>query len=418
MTGQTIAEKILSAKAGRRVYAGEVVVASVDGCMASDTTAPLAIEAFEAMGGTLPFDPSRTFLAIDHASPAPNERIAALHRGMRQFAERTGCVLFDAGEGIAHQLLVERGHVTPGQLFIGADSHTCTYGAVTAFATGVGSTDLGAVMFTGKIWLRAPQTLRVILEGRLDPTVSAKDLTLALVGQVGLAGATYCAVQIEGETLADLTLSDRMTLANMAVEMGAKTALIVPDHLPVPEGIDTASLYPDPGAVYAKTLRIDARSVRQKVSLPHAPDRVVAIEEVVGTPITYAFVGTCVNGRLADLREAARILRGRHIAPGVRLLIAPASREVFLHALENGAVRTLTEAGATFLPAGCGPCVGTHLGVPGDDETVVSTGNRNFRGRMGNPRANVYLGSAATVAAAALEGRIVDPAPYLAEALS
>ncbi len=410
MRPRTVAEKILSAHAGRTVEAGELAVVDVDAAMASDTTAPLAIKAFREMGGTAPWNPERTFLVIDHASPPPNERIARLHDMMREFARSTGCRLYDVGDGICHQLMVEDDHVRPGEVFLGADSHTCTYGALGAFATGVGSTDLAAIMLTGKTWLKVPHTIRVEVTGRLRPGVEAKDLALALVGEMGIAGATYQALEVGGEAIAPLTLDERMTLANLGIEMGAKAALVYPDGLELPYAFDADALTPDPGARYARHVTLDAAALRPTISRPPLPDAAVPIDELLGTRIDYAFIGTCVNGRLADLHAAAKILAGRRVAAGVRLVIAPASRKVFLDAARDGTLATLTEAGASFLPSGCGPCVGTHNGVPGDGETVLSTANRNFRGRMGNPNARIFLASPSVVAAAAVAGEIVDPA--------
>ena len=339
----------------------------------------------------------------------PNERIARLHDIMREFSTATGAHLYDVGEGICHQLMIEKDHVRPGEVFFGADSHTCTYGALGAFATGVGSTDLAAIMLTGKTWVKVPPTIRLEVTGRLNPGVESKDLALAMVGTLGFAGATYQAVEISGEAITALTLDERMTLANLGIEMGAKVALVHPDGLDLPYPFDADEIRPDPDASYVRTLTIDGSALRPQISRPPRPDDTVPIDELIGTPIDYAFIGTCVNGRLADLHVAARILEGRRVAPGVRLVIAPASRNVFLEAAKDGTLATLTEAGASFLPSGCGPCVGTHAGVPGDGETVLSTANRNFRGRMGNPEANVYLASPTVVAAAAVAGKIVDP---------
>ncbi len=415
MPGQTVAEKILSRHAGRSLTAGELTVIDVDAVMMSDTTAPLAIKAFREMGGKIPWNTERTFLVIDHASPAPNERIARLHDLMREFSRETGVELYDVGEGICHQLMIENDHVRPGEVFFGADSHTCTYGALGAFATGVGSTDLAAIMLTGKTWVKVPPTIRLEVTGRLNPGIEAKDLTLAIVGTLGFSGATYHSVEICGTAVEALTLDERMTLANMGIEMGAKVALVHPDGLILPYPFDADEIRPDADASYVRRVTIDGSALRPQISRPPMPDDTVAIDELIGTPIDYAFIGTCVNGRLADLRAAARILAGRKIAPGVRLVIAPASRKVFLDAAKDGTLATLTEAGASFLPSGCGPCVGTHNGVPGDGETVMSTANRNFRGRMGNPNANVYLASPTVVAAAAVAGKIVDPRDIVEE---
>ncbi len=410
MAGMTVAEKILSRHAGRPVAADELTVIDVDAAMMSDTTAPLAIKAFREMGGTKPWNPERTFLVIDHASPAPNERIARLHDIMREFSRETGAVLYDVGEGICHQLMIEDDRVRPGEAFFGADSHTCTYGALGAFATGVGSTDLAAVMLTGKTWLKVPRTIRLEITGRIRPGVEAKDLALAMVGKLGFAGATYQAVEICGEALVPMSLDERMTIANLGIEMGAKAALVHPEGLELPYDFDASAISPDPDASYVRELTIDGAALRPQISKPPRPDATVDIDELIGTKVDVAFIGTCVNGRLRDLHAAARILEGKRVAPGVRLMVSAASQKVFLAAAKDGTLATLTAAGATFLPSGCGPCVGTHLGVPGDGEVVVSTANRNFRGRMGNPEALVYLASPSVVAAAAVAGEIVDPA--------
>lgn len=409
MAAQTVAEKILSRHAGRKLTAGELAVVDVDAVMMTDTTAPLAIKAFREMDGGRPWNPERTFLVIDHASPAPNERIARLHDLMREFAAETGATLYDVGAGICHQLMIEDDRVRPGEVFFGADSHTCTYGALGAFATGVGSTDLAAIMLTGKTWVKVPRTIRLEVTGKLNPGVEAKDLTLAMVGTLGFAGATYQAVELSGSAVQGLTLDERMTVANMGIETGAKVALVHPEGLDLPYPFDGDAITPDPDADYVRQLTIDGSALRPQISRPPRPDATVDIDELIGTSIDYAFIGTCVNGRLRDLHAAARILEGRKVAPGVRLVIAPASKKVFLDAAKDGTVATLTEAGASFLPSGCGPCVGTHAGVPGDGEVVLSTANRNFRGRMGNPEALVYLASPTVVAAAAVAGEIVDP---------
>jgi 3-isopropylmalate/(R)-2-methylmalate dehydratase large subunit len=409
--GQTIAEKIISGHVGKSVHQDAVTIAGVDWAMASDTTAPLAIKAFEAMGGTRAWDPDRCVLVIDHAAPAPNERIANLHTMMRRFAAEQKCILFDIGEGICHQLMVEKEIVRPGQLVIGADSHTCTYGAVGAMGVGVGSTDLAAVLLTGRIWLRVPRTIRVAVDGKLRVGVQAKDLILTVLKQTGVAGATYRALEFEGPAIAALPLSGRMTIANMAIEAGAKTGLVHPDGLQLPYEFE--AVRPDADALYERTIHLLADELVPVIARPHAPDRVEAVDRLAGKRVHYAFIGTCVNGRLDDLHVAAEILNGGNVAGGTRLIIAPASRRVFGEAVEDGTVETLSAAGATFIPPGCGPCVGTHNGVPADGEVVISTGNRNFKGRMGNPRADIYLASAATVAASAREGRITNPCHYL-----
>jgi 3-isopropylmalate/(R)-2-methylmalate dehydratase large subunit len=409
MAGLTVAEKILSRRSGKTVVADELVIATVDGVMASDTTAPLAIRAFEAMGGKRPWDSTKVFFVIDHAAPAPNERIADLHQLMRDFAGRHGVVLYDVGEGICHQLMIEKGHVKAGDLFLGADSHTCTYGSLGAFSAGVGSTDLAAVMLTGRVWLRVPRTIKLVISGRLLPGVGAKDLALAMIGRLGVNGATYRNIEFHGEALKELSLASRMTLANMAVEMGAKACFVNPDGLPLAAGLDLEALMPDADAVYETVIDLDAGELQHQVACPHGPDQVVTIDRVAGTPISYGFIGSCVNGRLEDLESAAAVLRGHQVASGVRLIIGPASRQVYIEAVRNGTVEALLTAGAVFIPPGCGPCVGTHNGVPGQGEKVISTANRNFKGRMGNPNAEIYLASPAVVAASVLRGVISAP---------
>jgi 3-isopropylmalate/(R)-2-methylmalate dehydratase large subunit len=404
---QTITEKILSQHSGKNVYADELAIVNVDGAMASDTTAPYAIKTFYEMGGKQVWDASKCALVIDHASPAPNERIANLHKMMRDFAKEQNIKLFDVGEGICHQLMVEHNFVKPSQLFIGADSHTCTYGALNAFSTGVGSSDLAAVLLTGKIWLKVPHTIKVIFNGNLSANVSAKDLILHLGKHLGIDGATYQTIEFHGEVVEKLSLAGRMVMANMVIEMGAKAGIFTGKGLELPYEFITTEA--DEGAKYIRTLEFDVTTLKPQISFPHSPDNVFDIEKAIGTPIQYAFIGTCTNGRLEDLHEVAQILINKKIADGVRLLIAPASKQVYMDALRDGTILALTEAGATFIPSGCGPCVGSHLGVPADGETVISAANRNFRGRMGNPNCEVYLSSPAVVAASALKGVISQP---------
>ena len=405
--GQTISEKILSQHVGRPVQSGEVIITPVDGVMATDTTAPLAIKAFKEMGGKRVFDPSKVCLVLDHAVPPPNERIANLHSMMRQFAQEQKIKLFEIGEGICHQVIVEHEYVRPGDIFIGADSHTPTYGALNAFACGVGSTDLAATMLTGKIWLKVPETILVRCHGRLAPGVSAKDLILFIVGKLSLSGATYQSVEFEGEAFENMTLASRMTIANMVAEMGGKAGIVHPKGLKLPYNF--TPIVPDKNAVYSKTYEFDISELNVQIASPESPDNVEDISRCEGTKIDYAFIGTCCNGRLEDLQAAAMVVKGRQVKSGVRFLIAPASRKTMIDAMEDGTLQILMNAGASILTPGCGPCVGTHQGVPGDHETVISAANRNFRGRMGNPNANIFLASPAVVAASALEGKICKP---------
>lgn len=407
--GKTRAEQVLSKQAGRDLSAGELAIVAVDGVMATDATGPLAIQAFREMGGTKLWDNERVSLILDHATPAPNERIGNLHKLLRDFSAETGCHFYDIGEGICHQLMVENAHVKPNQLFLGADSHTPTYGALNAFATGVGSTDLAAVMLTGKTWLKVPETLKIELTGELPKGLSAKDLILHLVKRIGDDGARYMALEFTGEAIKNFTLASRMVLANMAAEMGAKTAFVDPTGLEL--WYEWETIQADADAHYAKTIRLDISQLRPQIARPHLPSNVVDVDSLQGVKVQQAFIGSCTNARLEDLQIAAQILKGKKIT--TRLLIAPASRKVFNAALADGTIQILSEAGVTFLNAGCGPCVGTLGGIPADGEVIISSTNRNFQGRMGNPKAEIYLASPAVVAAAALTGEIIDPALVL-----
>lgn len=415
--GKTIAEKILSAHSGSDATAGDIVVADVDFVMGQDGTTPLAIRALESMGVDTVFDPAKVAVVMDHSSPSPIEGVSALHTMMREFGKKTGAKVYDVGCGVCHQLIPEAGHVVPGDLMVGCDSHTCTYGALNVFSTGVGSTDGAAAMASGKLWFKVPETMKVTYNGELQPGVFSKDLVLALAGHIGADGATYMALEFHGPVIEALSVDARMTISNMAVEVGAKAGLMRADEKTlqwyegrgerVPQRVD-----PDADAIYAEEVTLDASTIGPQIAKPHAVDNVSPIEEVAGTPIAQGFIGTCTNGRLEDLKIAAGILRGRSVHPDVRLIVAPASKRIFLDAMEAGYVRDLVEAGAVFVTPGCGPCVGTHNGVPSDGENVISTANRNFKGRMGNSRAFIYLASPATVAASAIEGAITDPRTY------
>ena len=403
--GLTIVQKILAVKLGHEVKPGQYVFVPVDGAMASDTTAPQMIRSFQDMGGRRVWDPSKLFLVLDHASPAPNETVARLHQYIRNFAAEQGAKLYETGSGICHHLMIDHAHVKPGDVFIGADSHTCTYGAIGALACGVGSTDLAAVALTGTIWLKVPETIRVNLHGSLRPGVAAKDLMLTILGRIPSSLTSYRAVEFGGDFFRHSTLAARIPFANMSAELGAKTGII--------EGFVGASLQADADATYAETFDFDISQIQPQVSLPHAPQLSHDVDALVDTKITMAFLGSCTNTRIEDLRAAAAVVKGHQVANGVRFYVVPATRATLLEAIKDGTMEILTEAGATFLPSGCGPCVGTHLGVPGDGEQVISAANRNFKGRMGNPKAKIYLASPATVAASALKGRICNPQEYL-----
>jgi len=421
MPGQTIAEKIFSRHVGHDVYADEIVIADVDFVMGQDGTSPLAIKALAAMGSeNKVFDPAKVALVIDHSSPSPLEGVSALHKQMREFCTASGAQLYDVGCGVCHQLLPEQGHVVPGDLVVGCDSHTCTYGALNVFSTGVGSTDGAAAMATGKLWFKVPRTIKVVFTGELPAGVFAKDLILWLAGELGADGATYEALEFSGPVIDALSVEARMTICNMAIELGAKAGLMAADdktlawvaaHGPrAPHPADA-----DPDAQYARVIEIDVSDFVPQIARPHAVDNVVALPELPVTPIAEGVLGTCTNGRLEDFAVAAHIIAGRKLAPGVRLIVAPASRQIYLDAMAAGYIQSFVEAGACVVTPGCGPCVGTHNGVPSDGENVISSANRNFKGRMGNSSAFIYLGSPATVAASVLAGHIADPRPYFNE---
>jgi 3-isopropylmalate/(R)-2-methylmalate dehydratase large subunit len=418
IAGKTISEKVFSAHSQTDARAGDIVVADVDFVMGQDGTSPLAIKALERMGVEGLFDPAKVALVIDHSAPSPVEGVSALHTMMREFGKRTGAMVYDVGCGVCHQLIPEMGHVVPGDLMVGCDSHTCTYGALNVFSTGVGSTDGAAAMASGKLWFKVPETIKVTFEGELRPGVFSKDLILYLAGQIGADGATYQALEFAGPVIEALSVEARMTISNMAIEVGAKAGLMDADAKTLAWYAGRGSRTPAPvtadaDAVYARRLTYDANAIGPQIARPHSVDNVSPVEEVAGTPIAQGFLGTCTNGRLEDLGVAARILAGRRVHPDVRFIVAPASRQILLDAIAAGYIQTLLEAGAALVTPGCGPCVGTHNGVPSDGENVISTANRNFKGRMGNSKAFVYLGSPATVAASVIEGVITDPRPYL-----
>lgn len=402
--GQTLAERILSAHAEQPVRAGDIALCRVDFLMAHDANGPMAVRAFKAMGGTRVFDPGRMAFIMDHACPAPYERIANLQQSLRVFAAEQGTHFFEAGEGVCHQLMVESGFVRPGDLVLGTDSHTCTYGALGALATGVGATDMAVAMFTGENWFKVPHTLRIELAGAPAFPCSAKDVVLHVIGRIGADGANYHALEWYGEWLDAISPAERLVLANMMVEAGAKCGFICHSGL----GIEA-----DADADYLERIRVDLTDLTPCVARPHTVDAVCPVSQVAGRPFQQAVLGSCTNGRIEDLRVAAAFLRGRTVAPGVRLLVVPASRNVLLQAMDEGIAAELVRAGAVLFTPGCGVCVGTHGGVPADGEVVLATTNRNFKGRMGNPRAEIYLVSPATLAASALTGVITDPRDVL-----
>jgi 3-isopropylmalate/(R)-2-methylmalate dehydratase large subunit len=414
--GATMVEKILSAHAGgKSLRAGDVAVAAVDFAMMHDARASNALKMIEQLGiADLPFA-GRTALVLDHFSPPPTTEAANVHVLMREFAAKTGARLYDVGAGICHQLLPEGGHFTCGDLVVGTDTHSTTYGAFNAFGTGVEGTDLAAVLATGKTWFRVPETIRVNISGRLAPGVWAKDVTLTMLGRLGAEGANYRAIEYVGSAVAAMDIDDRMTMSNHAAELGAKAAIQEADEKTfawlAAHGARTPNpVKADPDAVYCEVIDIDGSTLAPKVARKHNIDDIVAVPDVAGQKINVALIGTCTNGRLDDLRQAAAILKGRKIASGVRMVITPASREIYLAAMREGLIEALTMAGASVDPAGCGTCVGiTGKLVSADGEVIISSANRNFKGRLGNAKSEIWVGSSATVAASALTGRITDP---------
>ena len=411
----TLAEAIIARHAGQPVTAGEFVEVPVDFVLANDVTAPLAIRAFRALGAERVFDPGRVAFVLDHFTPCKDVRSAEQCRVVREFARAQGIPhLFEEGRGgIEHVLLPERGLVLPGEIVVGGDSHTTTYGALGAFATGMGSTDIGYAMATGRTWLRVPRTIRVELQGQLPRWVTGKDLVLHLIGRVGTSGANWCAFEFGGEVRA-LPLDDRLTVANMAVEAGATAGLFPPDeevlaYLRDRAAREYAPVYPEPGGDYAEVIEVDLGALRPLVARPHSPANVVPVDELGEIPVDQVVIGSCTNGRWRDLLLAAEVLRGREVHPGVRCIVIPGSQELHLRAVREGLAEVFLSAGAVLSTPTCGPCLGGHMGVLAAGERCVSTTNRNFRGRMGHPDGEVYLASPAVAAASAVLGRIASP---------
>lgn len=412
--GKAIAEKIISSHVGRDVKAGDIVVVDIDVVMAQDGTGPLSVSQIKKMGFDSVKNSSKSIFFIDHAAPSPRKELSDSHKVLRDFAAKTGAKLSDIGEGVCHQILVES-YVCPGDIVIGADSHTCTSGALGAFATGMGSTDIAVGFALGKTWLMVPQTIKVNFNGKVKKGVYAKDLIIYLIGKITSDGATYKALEFSGEVSKDLSIDDRFTISNMAVEAGAKTGIFPSDDttLKYLRGQDREDCYmevkADAGAEYEMVLDIDCTDIEPMVSMPHTVDNIKPVSKLDNIKIDQVYIGTCTNGRLADLKIAADILKDKKINKNVRLIVAPASRGIYLDALECGIIKTLIRSGAVVISPGCGPCVGVHQGILGSGEVCLSTQNRNFKGRMGNPDSFIYLSSPATAAWSAVRGYISDP---------
>ena len=413
----TMTEKILAAHAGKEsVSPGEIIQVRVDLALANDITAPLAIRVFEEMGAREVFDREKVVLVPDHF--VPNKDISSAQQSaiMRKFAKSHAIKhYFEQGQaGIEHVIIPEKGLAVPGDLIIGADSHTCTYGALGAFSAGVGSTDLGVIMATGETWLKVPECIKVVYEGERQPWVEGKDLILYTIGQLGVEGATYRTLEFTGNAVEKLSMEQRLTMANMAVEAGAKNGIFAADDTArsfLANRTDREGIYydSDPDASYEKTLFINVSEIPPQIAAPHSPDNVKPVSEFTNVPIDQAFIGSCTNGRLEDLRTSAEILKGRSVAEGVRLIVIPGSPRIYREALREGIIESLVDAGAVIGPPCCGPCLGGHMGILAEGERAVSTTNRNFVGRMGHPKSEVYLSNPAVAAASAILGRIASP---------
>lgn len=409
--GQTLVEKIISEHAGKYVHAGELVISNVDVTAVQDGTGPLTIQEFKKLGLSKLKNPQRSILFIDHASPSPRKELSNTHVTIREFAKEYGAVLSDIGAGVCHQRLVET-FVNPCEILVGADSHTCTSGALGAFATGMGSTDIAVAMALGKTWLKVPATFKVIVNGKFRKGVCSKDLMLHFIGMIGADGATYKSLEFHGDTIANMEMSERFTLANMAVEAGAKCGLFIADektkaYLKERGREDKyRQLLADEDANYERIIEINAEDIKPSVSCPHTVDNVKNADELNNIKVNQVFVGTCTNGRIEDLRIVADILKGKKINSDVRMLICPASKDIYIKALEEGLIDIFVKANATILPPGCGPCVGVHAGTLGDGEVCLATQNRNFQGRMGNTKGFIYLASPYVAAYTALNGFI------------
>lgn len=415
--GMTLTEKILALHAGlEAVRPGDLVLVRVDLALANDVTGPLAIERFQEIGVERVFDRQRVVFVADHFTPSKDVASARQCQLIRKFARAQGLVhFFEGGEaGVEHALLPEKGLIAPGDLVVGADSHTCTYGAFGAFATGVGSTDLAAVMASGEIWLRVPESVRVLLRGELPDWVESKDVILHLIGILGVEGARYCALEFDGPAASAMGMAARMTMANMAVEAGAKNGIFPADHeaeryLRGRTGRKGTFLRSDEDAQYRETREIDVSKLEPLVAMPFSPDRVIPVREAGNIPIDQVVIGSCTNGRIEDMRSAARVLAGRKAASTVRLLVLPATQECYRAALDEGLLAVFLSAGAIVGPPTCGPCLGGHMGILAEGERAVATTNRNFPGRMGAVGSEVYLTNPSVAAASAVLGRLGTP---------
>ena len=414
--GATIAEKILASHSGQgRVTPGDLINARVDLVLANDITAPLAISEFRKVGVERVFDPKKIVLVPDHFTPNKDIKSAEQSKILREFAWEQGTLHYEVGRmGVEHVLLPQEGLVLPGDLVIGADSHTCTYGALGAFATGMGSTDIAAAMATGEIWMRVPDTIKIVFKGNLRPWVGGKDLILYTIGQIGVDGARYMAMEFHGSAISQLSMDGRFTMANMAIEAGGKAGLFLVDNKTIeyvrPRAKRDFKVYePDADASYAQVVEFDASQIEPQVAFPHLPSNSKPISQVGKVAVDQAVIGSCTNGRLEDLQVAADLMKGRMVHPKVRCIVIPGTQEVYLQALRLGLIEAFVEAGAVVSTPTCGPCLGGHMGILAAGERSVATTNRNFRGRGGHPESELYLAGPAVAAASAIVGRLAGP---------
>ena len=416
--GKTFAEKILGKKAGKDVVPGEIVMVQPDRLMSHDNTAAIS-KTFKSIGVKKVAYPDRVVIILDHCVPAASQKYATNHKVIREFVKEQGITnFFDIHNGICHQVFTEKGFALPGTLILGSDSHTTSYGALGAFSAGIGRTELAALYAVGELWLKVPQSFKIEITGKFPKGVSTKDLILHIIGTIGADGALYKSVEFTGETVRNMSIGDRLILANMAAEMGAKNGYIAPDEktrkfLEGRTDEKYEEIFPDEDAEYEKVLKFDVSKLDPTLAKPHTVDNMAKIDELKGLKVNQVLLGTCTNGRLEDLEAAAAILKGKKIHPDTRMLVFPASQEIMLEAMRKGVLETLSEAGAVLMNPGCGPCLGAHEGTLAPEEVCVSTANRNFRGRMGCKEAFVYLASPETVAATAIKGEIADPREVL-----
>lgn len=419
--GMTFAEKILAKKSGlSAVKPGDVVTVEPDRALSHDNAAAI-IKLFKSIGVEKVWNPKKIVIVLDHAVPAPTDKHANNHKEIREFVKEQGIEYFydvTSDGGVCHQVFCEEGFALPGHLIVGSDSHTCTYGAFGCFATGIGRSEMAGVWALGQIWLRVPESIKIEVEGSFPKGVYAKDLILKIIGDLKADGADYKSVEFTGSAIRNMSMSERVTLCNMVIEMGAKNGFIEPDEKTISyiDGLAKSNfevVKPDEDASYERVLKYSLSELEPMIAKPHNVDNVSPVKDTSGVRIDQAFIGTCTNGRLDDLRMVASILRGKKIAKGVRLIVIPASWRVYKEALKEGIVEILVDSGAVIAPPGCGPCMGNHLGILAPGEVCISTANRNFKGRMGNPESQIYLASPATVAASALRGVITDPREVL-----